>query len=99
MEFKQVKEYSKRQRINLNKSDGFSNGQEVVVLTKGQYEFRERTHKKKIDDLNTTIHNLKLQIESLQQDIDKLSVENELLNNQQNNLKEIIEDVSEAMAK
>ena len=38
MLFKQVKEYSQRQRINLNKDDGLTPGDNVVVLTANEYD-------------------------------------------------------------
>ena len=38
MLFKEVKEYSKRQRINLNKDDGLSPGAKVVILTNNEYD-------------------------------------------------------------
>lgn len=50
MIIKQVKEYSNRQRIDINKSDGLSPGSEVVILSKSDYDSlnknnRELTHK------------------------------------------------------
>ena len=33
-----VKEYSNRQRIDLNKGDGFSAGDEIILLTKSEYD-------------------------------------------------------------
>lgn len=38
MLFKVVKEYSKRQRINLNKDDGLTSGDKVVILTDDEYQ-------------------------------------------------------------
>ena len=35
---KTVKEYSKRQRINLSKSDGFKDDETVVILSTQEYE-------------------------------------------------------------
>lgn len=46
---KQVKEYSKRQRINLNKSDGFTDGDIVMLMSIDEYE----EIKKQLMDLNT----------------------------------------------
>ena len=37
MIIKQVKEYSNRQRIDINKSDGLNPGSEVVILSKSDY--------------------------------------------------------------
>lgn len=82
MRIKQVKEYSKRQRINLNKDDGLTDGQEVVILTKKEFE-----------KLETDTNLYLIEIDSLKSEIEQLKIENKLMNNQQNNLKEIIEDV------
>lgn len=38
MIIKQVKEYSNRQRIDINKSDGLNSGSEVVILSKSDYD-------------------------------------------------------------
>lgn len=38
MIIKQVKEYSNRQRIDINKSDGLNPGSEVVILSKSDYD-------------------------------------------------------------
>lgn len=35
---KEVKEYSSRQRINLNKSDGFNDGDIVVIMPNNEFE-------------------------------------------------------------
>ena len=82
MRIKEVKEYSKRQRININKEDGLSDGQEVAILTIEEYK-----------DLKQTENLLSRQIHSLKEDIDKLTIENKLLNTQQTNLKDIVADV------
>ena len=82
MIIKQVKEYSNRQRINLNKNDGLEDGQEVVIIPKSDF-----------NDIETKINSAELKIENMTEDIKKLTIEKELLENQQNNLKEIIEDV------
>ena len=82
MIIKEVKEYSKRQRININKEDGFTDGQEVVILTVEEYE-----------ELKQAENLLSIQIHTLKEDIDKLTIENKLLNTQQTNLKDIIADV------
>lgn len=37
MIYKEVKEYSQRQRINLNKKDGFSKGDKIVVMSENEY--------------------------------------------------------------
>lgn len=95
MRIKQVKEYSNRQRITLNKKDGLSDGEEVVILTKREYEFKEKVHNNKIEDLQNKINGYLMQIDLLKKDIDRLTIENDLLNNQQNNLQQIIKDVIE----
>lgn len=90
---KEVKEYSNRLRINLNKSDGFSDGQEVVILPKKQYDFRMQVKDNQIAEREKDIGLLSVQISTMKSEIEKLTIEKELLENQQNNLKEIIEDV------
>ena len=92
MIIRQVKEYSKRQRINLNKSDGLKDGQEVVVLPTKEYDFQIRVKDNKISELKETINERNNQIELLEKEIEKLTIEKNLLQNQQNNLKDIIED-------
>ena len=92
MIIRQVKEYSKRQRINLNKSDGMKDGQEVVVLPTKEYDFQIRVKDNKISELKETINERNNQIELLEKEIEKLTIEKNLLQNQQNNLKDIIED-------
>ena len=69
---KQVKEYSGRQRIDLNKSDGFTPGAEVVVLLKEDY-----------DNIKTKLYEFNAMDKELQ-----------ILKNQEQNLKQIIEDVT-----
>lgn len=76
MLFKQVKEYSNRQRINLNKNDELKPGDNVVVLTANEYD------------------NIKNDISQLQDQIIKIENENQILKNQEQNLKEIIQDVT-----
>lgn len=51
MLFKQIKEYSNRQRIDINKSDGFTPGAEVVILTAKEYE----DLKQNLMDLNNKV--------------------------------------------
>ena len=92
MIIRQVKEYSKRQRINLNKSDGLKDGQEVVVLPTQEYDFKIRVKDNKISELKETINERNNQIELLEKEIEKLTIAKDILQKQQNNLKEIIED-------
>lgn len=72
MIIKEVKEYSKRQRINLNKSDNIPTGSEVVIIPKKEYD------------------NIKKQLDT----IPAKDKELELYQKQENNLKQIIEDVT-----
>lgn len=76
MIFKEVKEYSQRQRINLNKDDGLTSGAKVVILTSSEYD------------------KIKNDVIALQDKIVKLENENQLLNKQEQNLKQIIVDVT-----
>lgn len=57
MLFKEVKEYSKRKRINLNKDDGLSSGEKVVILTETEY-----------NDIKTEVTELKNQVVTLQKE-------------------------------
>ena len=76
MLFKEVKEYTNRQRININKDDNLKSDTKVIILTDDEYN----TIKKDFKDL---------------QDINiKLENENQILKNQEQNLKEIIENVT-----
>ena len=79
MIIRQVKEYSKRQRINLNKSDGLKDGQEVVVLPTQEYDFKIRVKDNKISELKETINERNNQIELLEKEIEKLTIEKNLL--------------------
>lgn len=76
MIFKQVKEYSKRQRIDLNKNDGLTPGEEVAILTASEYE------------------NIKSKMLQMQDTITANEKEIELLQSQEQNLKELIENVT-----
>lgn len=76
MIFKQVKEYSKRQRIDLNKNDGLTPGEEVAILTAREYE------------------NIKSKMLQMQDTITANEKEIELLQSQEQNLKELIENVT-----
>lgn len=83
---KQVKEYgnkSKRQRIDLSKKDGFDADADVVIMTTKEY-----------DDIKENILNLTRQLRTTE---DKLTAKNdeiEIYKNQEQNLKEIVEDVT-----
>ncbi len=51
MLFKEVKQYSNRQRIDINKSDGLNPGAKVVILTANEYE----DIKQNLMDLNNKV--------------------------------------------
>lgn len=76
MLFKQVKEYSKRQRIDINKSDGLTPNADVVILTVQEYD------------------NIKNRLLVLQDKLTASEKEVQLLQRQEQNLKEIIQDVT-----
>lgn len=76
MIFKQVKEYSKRQRIDINKSDGLTPGDEVAIIPVKKYE------------------ELEAELLELQENIKQKDNEIQLLQKQDQNLKEIIQDVT-----
>lgn len=63
MLFKEVKEYSNRQRIDLNKKDNFKPGAKVVILTTNEYD----NIKKEFLDLQEQYKILQHQIQ-MQQD-------------------------------
>lgn len=90
---KEVKEYSSRLRVNLNKSDGFVDGDGVTVIVTEVLEEWLQEYEDTIAEKQSTINGLMMQIDLLKKDIDKLKIENDLLNNQQNNLKNIIDDI------
>lgn len=72
MIIKQVKEYSKRKRIELNKTDNIDAGAKVIILSENEYT-----------ELKNKVN-----------DYDALFKENQILQKQENNLKEIIKDVT-----
>lgn len=82
---KVVKEYgkTKRQRIDLNKNDNFAADEEVIIFSKNEIELHRKN-----------INNLKKQIMKVEDSNTALSKEVELLHNQEDNLKQIIEDVT-----
>ena len=71
MIIKQVKEYSNRQRIDINKSDGIDAGAEVVILSKMEYENLINENEKltadslKLQAMETQEQNLKNIIENI----------------------------------
>lgn len=68
---KQIKEYSKRLRIDINKSDGFNPGDNVILMTAKEY-----------GNIKTKLY-----------DFNAMDTELQLLKNQEQNLKEVINDV------
>lgn len=76
MIYKEVKEYSQRQRINLNKKDGFSKGDKIVVMSEKEY-----------NDLTREVTNLNNKITAKDKEL-------EVYTNQEQNLKEIIENIT-----
>ena len=71
MIIKQVKEYSNRQRIDINKRDGINAGAEVVILSKMEYENLINENEKltadslKLQAMETQEQNLKNIIENI----------------------------------
>ena len=90
---KQVKEYSKRQRIDLNKSDKLTTGADVYILTENEYnKYKEMENKfialeTEIQILQKQEHNLKDIIENVTAPIYK-NHEKEL-KNKDNQIKEL----------
>ena len=76
MLYKEVKEYSNRQRINLNKNDGFTPGEEVVIFTKSEFDKYKDNILNLQNQLRTTedkLYNIQEQQENLEQMIDKIT--------------------------
>lgn len=76
MIFKEVKQYSNRQRIDLNKKDNLEAGSEVVILTRKEFDEIEKDYL----DLQDKYVRLENQVRMKQE--------------QEQNLKEIIENVT-----
>ena len=72
MIIKQVKEYSKRKRIEINKTDNIDAGAKVIILSENEYN----------------------QLLAKINDYDAVKKENQILHNQENNLKKIVDDVT-----
>ena len=72
MIIKQVKEYSKRKRIEINKTDNLDAGAKVIILSENEY--------------NQLINEL--------DNYDALKKENQILNEQENNLSEMVKDIT-----
>ena len=80
---KKVKEYSNRQRIDLNKNDGFNPGDEVIIITA-----------KRNDEIKETILDLRSQLISAENKLAAKDEEITIYKNQEQNLKQIIKDVT-----
>lgn len=76
MLFKEVKEYSKRQRVNITNNDELETGSKIVIMTAKEYD------------------NFKSEVVELQDQLRNLEKENQLLQKQEQNLKQIIQDVT-----
>lgn len=76
MIFKEVKQYSNRQRIDLNKKDNLKPGAKVVILTDTEYD------------------NIKKEFLELQEQYKILENQTKIKQDQEQNLKEIIENVT-----
>ena len=80
---KKVKEYSNRQRIDLNKKDGFKADNEVVIMTADEY-----------DGIKQNIINLTRQLRSTENKLYAKEDEIQIYKDQEQNLKQIVEDVT-----
>lgn len=80
-----IKEYGKtqRQRIDLNKSDGFTPGSEVVIIPVDEY-----------NGIKQNILNLTNQLRSSEDKVTAKDNEIQIYKDQENNLKKIVEDVT-----
>jgi len=80
-----IKEYGKtqRQRIDLNKSDGFTPGSEVVIIPVDEY-----------NGIKQNILNLTNQLRSCEDKLTGKKNEIQIYKNQENNLKKIVENVT-----
>ena len=83
---KQVKEYgtkTKRQRIDLNKKDGFDADADVVIMTASEY-----------DGIKQNILNLTRQLRTTEDKLAAKEDEIQIYKDQEQNLKKIVEDVT-----
>lgn len=80
-----IKEYGKtqRQRIDLNKSDGFTPGSEVVIIPVDEY-----------NGIKQNILNLTNQLRSSEDKVTAKDNEIQIYKDQENNLRKIVEDVT-----
>lgn len=87
---KQVKEYSKRQRIDLSKNDGLTPGQDVVIIPLQKYD----KVKQDVLDLQNELMTARNETDMLLQINSNLENQIKDLKSQEVNLKEIIKDVT-----
>ena len=80
---KQVKEYSKRQRIDLNKNDGFTPGADVVIMTAKEYQ-----------GIKDNIINLTRQLRTTENKLYAKEDEIAIYKNQEQNLTEMMENLT-----
>lgn len=78
---KKVKEYSNRQRIDLNKKDGLDADAEVVIMSASEY-----------DGIKQNILNLTSQLRNTENKLNAKKDEIQIYKDQEQNLKEIIAD-------
>ena len=85
MIIKKIKEYgkTKRQRIDLAKSDGFNADEDVVIIPVNEY-----------DGIKQNILNLTSQLRSCEDKVTAKDSEIEIYKDQEQNLKQIVEDVT-----
>lgn len=76
---KVIKEYSNRQRIDINKSDGLEPNAKVVLLSAKEHE-----------DIKTKLY----EYNALSKEVELLKQQIQIFENQEQNLKEIVENVT-----
>ena len=92
---KQVKEYSSRQRINLNKNDGFTPGENVVLIPKEQYDSIKQDIldlQQQITDKDSELKIAYEQINIASEVSNNLKKQFEDLRNQKINLQQVVKD-------
>ena len=93
MIIKQVKEYgkkTKRQRIELNNKDGLETGTQVALIPLEDYQETQT----RIADLENLIMDIQKELTTLRPENKSLKQQLDTYKKQENNLKEIIEDVT-----
>ena len=88
MLFKKVKEYSKRQRIDINKSDGLTPGEDVAIIPKQKYD----EIKQDILDLQNELMTARNESEMLQEINNNLEKQIQDLKDKEVNLQQLIKD-------